>query len=155
MMRPTASEPWNIFHFIGHGGFDEQEGQGYLLIQEEDGAGPDLLHSDTLKGILVGPNSPQLVVLNSCMGAYTRSGDLFSSTAADLVLAGIPAVVAMQFVVGDDMAKKFSKYFYTYLADGETIANALTLTRINLKRRFPEWVAPVLYLRSIDSSLFH
>jgi CHAT domain-containing protein len=149
-----SKNPWNVFHFIGHGGFDTEVGEGYLVIQEEDGTEPDLLYSDTLKGILVGPNGPQLVVLNSCKGAYSQSGDVFSSTAAALVLAGIPAAVAMQFVVGDDMAKKFTKYFYKYLAEGQSLADAVTMTRINLRPRFSEWAAPVLYLRSADGPLF-
>src|SRR5262249_10688289 len=70
LTRPDSDEPWNIFHFIGHGGFDSQVGRGYLVIQEEDGTEPDLLYSEALTGILIGPNSPQLVVLNSCKGAY-------------------------------------------------------------------------------------
>jgi hypothetical protein len=148
--------PWSVFHFIGHGGFDPGAGHGYLVIQEEDGTKADVLYPETLRIILVGENGPQLVVLNSCKGAFTSSGDLFSSVAADLTLAGVPAVVAMQFVVSDEMAKAFTRMFYRCLSKGDTIGTALALTRTYLKgKRFAEWAAPVLYLRSDDSPLFH
>jgi CHAT domain-containing protein len=148
--------PWNVFHFIGHGGFDQEAGLGYLVIQEEDGAKADVLYSEDLRNILIGPNGPQLVVLNSCKGAFASSSDLFSSIAADLALAGVPAVVAMQFVVSDEMAKAFSRKFYECLSKGDSIGTALAITRTHLKKRkFNEWVAPVLYLGSDDSPIFH
>jgi CHAT domain-containing protein len=156
IVRPNPPEPWNIFHFIGHGGFDRDESRGYLLIQEEDGADADLLYSDALRAILVGPNQPQLAVLNSCQGAFASSGDLFSSTAADLALGGVPAVVAMQFVVSDEMAKAFTRKFYECLAKGDSIGTALAITRTHLKaEKFREWVAPVLYLAGEDGPIFH
>ena len=119
IIRPQSPLAWNIFHFIGHGGFDRDENRGYLVVQEEDGAEADLLYSDMLKGILIGPKQPQLVVLNSCQGAFASSADLFTSTAADLAVGGVPAVVAMQFVVSDEMAKAFTRKFYECLAKGE------------------------------------
>jgi hypothetical protein len=156
VIRPNPPMPWNVFHFIGHGGFDQEAGLGYLVIQEEDGAKADVLYSEDLRNILIGPNGPQLVVLNSCKGAFASSSDLFSSIAADLALAGVPAVVAMQFVVSDEMAKAFSRKFYECLSKGDSIGTALAITRTHLKKRkFNEWVAPVLYLGSDDSPIFH
>jgi CHAT domain-containing protein len=156
VIRPNPRTPWNIFHFIGHGGFDAAAGMGYLVVQEEAGTKADVLYPEDLRNILVGPNGPQLVVLNSCKGAFTSSGDLFSSVAADLALAGVPAVVAMQFVVSDEMAKAFSRKFYECLTKGDSIGTALAITRTFLKKRkFTEWVAPVLYLGSDDSPIFH
>jgi CHAT domain len=147
--------PWDVFHFIGHGGFDDTAGLGFLFIQEEDGAKADVMYPDDLRTILVGPNGPQLVVLNSCKGAYASSA--FSSIAADLTVAGIQAVVAMQFVVSDDMAKAFSRKFYECLSKGDSIGTALAITRAFLKnkKKFTEWAAPVLYLGSDDSPIFH
>ncbi|MCK1445450.1 CHAT domain-containing protein [Bradyrhizobium sp. 48] len=154
VIRPPT--PWNIFHFIGHGGFDCDVGQGYLLIQEEDGTKAAVLYSETLRNILIGPNGPQLVVLNSCKGAFASSGDLFSSTASDLAVGGVPAVVAMQFVVSDTMAKAFSRKFYECITKGDSIGTAMAITRAYLKMRmFPEWVAPVLFLGGDDTPIFY
>ncbi|MBO4224732.1 CHAT domain-containing protein [Bradyrhizobium neotropicale] len=154
VIRPPT--PWNIFHFIGHGGFDCDLGQGYLLIQEEDGTKAAVLYSETLRNILIGPNGPQLVVLNSCKGAFASSGDLFSSTASDLAVGGVPAVVAMQFVVSDKMAKAFSRKFYECITKGDSIGTAMAITRTYLKMRmFPEWVAPVLFLGGDDTPIFY
>jgi CHAT domain-containing protein len=154
VIRPTPPLPWDVFHFIGHGGFDPTAGLGFLFIQEEDGAKADVMYPDDLRYILVGPNGPQLVVLNSCKGAYTSSA--FSSIAADLTMAGVQAVVAMQFVVSDDMAKAFSRKFYECLSKGDSIGTALAITRSFLKnkKKFTEWAAPVLYLGSDDSPIF-
>ncbi|MGM4877646.1 CHAT domain-containing protein [Bradyrhizobium sp. 956_D2_N1_5] len=155
VIRPHPFKPWNVFHFIGHGGFDPDEGRGYLVVQEEEGVDADLLYSGSLRNTLVGPNCPQLVVLNSCKGAFTGANDLFSSTAADLALGGIPAVIAMQFVVSDKFAIAFSKKFYDCLAKGDSIGTALAVTRSNLQdRKFTEWMAPVLYLGGVDSPMF-
>lgn len=153
VIRPPT--PWNIFHFIGHGGFDSDVGQGYLLIQEEDGTKAAVLYSEMLRNILIGPNGPQLVVLNSCKGAFASSGDLFSSTASDLAVGGVPAVVAMQFVVSDTMAKAFSRKFYECITKGDSIGTAMAITRAYLKMKmFPEWVAPVLFLGGDDTPIF-
>lgn len=131
-------------------------GQGYLLIQEEDGTKAAVLYSETLRNILIGPNGPQLVVLNSCKGAFASSGDLFSSTASDLAVGGVPAVVAMQFVVSDTMAKAFSRKFYECITKGDSIGTAMAITRAYLKMRmFPEWVAPVLFLGGDDTPIFY
>jgi hypothetical protein len=153
--KPDDGKAWNVFHFIGHGGFDEESGQGFIIIQEDGGARGIPLYAEDLRGMLAGPQEPQLVVLNSCSGAQSQSGDLFSSTAAHLTLGRIPAVVAMQFEISDDMAKAFSRLFYSYLADGDGVRTALILTRLDLKTNgFAEWIAPVLYMRTPDKPLF-
>jgi CHAT domain-containing protein len=152
---PVGGKPWDVFHFIGHGGFDSKRGEGFIVIQEEGGASGRELYADSLRDLLTGPHEPQLVVLNSCSGATSEPGDLFSSTAARLVLGRIPAVVAMQFPISDEMAIKFSKLFYSYLSDGYGVRTALILTRVELRNNgFDEWVSPVLYMRTPDEPFF-
>lgn len=150
------AERWNIFHFIGHGGYDENRRMGYIIVQERGGAMGAKLFSSALQQFLVQPDrTPSLVVLNSCSGAAEHSGKLFSSIAAELVQAGIPAVVAMQFEISDEMAIVFANHFYTYLSEGGSIQDALTRTRRILQAQgFSEWIAPVLYMQSSDGLFF-
>jgi CHAT domain-containing protein len=130
--------------------------QGFIVVQEDGGSRGVRLYSGTLKNFLVQPDrTPSLVVLNSCSGAEAEPGQLFASTAADLILQGVQAVIAMQFEISDQMGIAFSDAFYTYLADGSPIQRALAYTRLELQsRQFGEWISPVLYMRGPDGQLF-
>src|SRR5205807_1227435 len=100
--------------------------------------------------------TPRLVVLNSCSSGEVGAGDLFSGTAAALVHSGISAVAAMQFTVSDTAAIAFARGFYTALAKGRPIDEAVRSGRISILG-IPgtlEWVTPVLYLRGEAIHLF-
>jgi hypothetical protein len=100
---------------------------------------------------------PRLVVLNSCSGATTGTGDLFSGTAAALVRGGISAVAAMQYEISDSAAVAFARGFYTALARGRGIDKALSSGRVAILGTSDttlEWVTPVLYLRGDRTHLY-
>jgi hypothetical protein len=93
------------------------------------------------------------VILNSCRGAQPiEKGDRFASTAEILVRGGtIAAVVAMQFDISDIMGTAFSPAFFNNLMMDVPIQQAMTLTRVDLRRRgFSEWISPVLYMQNKD-----
>jgi hypothetical protein len=144
---------FDVLHFIGHGDFDGDRGEGYLLFREPDGAGGAPIHADYLRNLLSQPWAPQLVVLNSCSGARGRGGDMFSSTAAFLSLGRIPAVVAMQFPITDRAAVEFSRSFYRWLGQGALVQEATRRARWKLSSLGPEWITPVLYLRNPEGRL--
>jgi cellulose biosynthesis protein BcsQ len=155
-IRGDAGKPWDIFHFIGHGGHDPTRKMGFIVVQEEGGSKGIMLYSDDLRSIICQPGkTPGLVVLSSCIGARSEPGMLFSSVAEELIRGGVPAVIAMQFEISDNMAVAFSDAFYTYLADNFSIQSALAHTRAELKlREFGEWIAPVLYMRGLNGEIF-
>src|SRR6185312_4218463 len=111
----SAGARFDVFHFIGHGDFDQMRQEGYLLLRESDGAGAVPISAADLTELLSDPWSPLLVVLNSCRGAQGSGGDIFSSTAATLSLGRVPAVIAMQFPISDRAAIAFSKSLYLFL----------------------------------------
>jgi CHAT domain-containing protein len=151
---PTDTDGWTIFHFIGHGDFDEDTEKGILILEEDGGSRGDAYDADYLRSPFTVAGGPQLVVLNACSSAASNGRDMFSSLAADLIAGGVPAVVAMQFPVSDDMAVRFAARFYRELADGKAIHEAMACTRNELKRwKFAEWVTPVLYLQSDDGRI--
>jgi hypothetical protein len=155
LYQNDANRHYDVFHFIGHGDFDPDRGEGFLLFKEPDGAGGARVYADQLRELLSDPWAPQLVVLNSCSGAKGRRGDMFSSTAALLNLGGIPAVVAMQFPITDRCALAFSRSFYRWLGAGATVQDATRRARRSLKGLGSEWITPVLYLRIPDGRLIH
>jgi CHAT domain-containing protein len=150
------SGTWHVLHFIGHGDYDLTSDQGVIALVGDDG-GPHLVEADRLADLLnQATPTPRLVVLNSCKSGRSGASDLFSSTAATLVKRGIDAVAAMQFTVSDAGATKFARGFYSALANGRGIGDAVGAGRVGL-RGTPgslEWVTPVLYVRDDTATLF-
>ena len=146
-----------VFHFIGHGGFDPDRSEGVIAFADDRGR-RQLVRASALADLLsVADPMPRLVVLNSCQTAAGADADVFSSTAATLVRT-VPAVVAMQFAVTDDAAAVFSRAFYQALVHNREVDEAVRAARIALTGWNPdtlEWVTPVLYLRSQDARLFN
>lgn len=147
--------PWHIFHFIGHGGFDQGTDEGIVALEDERG----LTHrfgARELARHLTDHKSLKLVFLNSCEGARGSDLDLLSSTASTLSARGIPAVLAMQFAITDNAAIEFARTFYRSLTT-QPIDAAVTEARKAISSALPdtlEWGTPVLYLRSKNSRLF-
>jgi len=151
------AEPWHVLHFIGHGDFDPAVDEGIIALVGEDGYA-DLVGANRLASLLSADrqHTPSLVVLNSCSSAKEGT-ELFSGTAATLVHRGIHAVAAMQFAVSDKAAIRFAQGFYTALAEGQGIDQAVRNGRIailGISDETLEWVTPVLYLRGEATHLF-
>jgi CHAT domain len=158
---PEKCGSWHVFHFSGHGGFDDEEKQGFIVVDpdpepiglEGDNNSARALYADDLKDVLQVSKKLRLVILNSCRGAM---GNLRATSAAEhLVSKGFSAVIAMQFEISDLAAILFSAVLYKHLLDGDPVEVAVTLARQRLKQeRSPEWITPVLYTRSRDGRLF-
>jgi TPR repeat protein len=149
--------PWHAIHFVGHGDFDADRDHGVLALTGPDGRA-HLVGAERLVDLLRQAHPvPRLVVLNSCSGAVSGTGDLFSGTAAALVKGGISAVTAMQYEISDQAAVEFSRGLYTALARGRGVDEALTSGRVailGLGDYTMEWLTPVLYLRGDQTHLF-
>jgi CHAT domain-containing protein len=112
-LRDALMNPYHVLHFIGHGAFEEGSGS---LAFEDSGSDAAPVSGRTL-GTLLKSSSVRLVVLNACESAQNATNtQAFTGVGPALVEAGIPAVVAMQFVVGDDSARAFAQDFYGMLS---------------------------------------
>ncbi|RZS68615.1 CHAT domain-containing protein [Agromyces ramosus] len=151
------AKKWHVLHFIGHGTFDTESDEGMLAFVGPDGRA-DLVPANALADLLdEAEPTPRLVVLNSCQSGATGATDLFSGTAAALAHSGIRAVAAMQFSISDSAAIAFARAFYTALAYGRGVDEAVRSGRIGilgLGRGTLEWVTPMLYLRGDDAHLY-
>lgn len=150
------SDTFHVFHFVGHGGFDESSKDGVLVFEDASGQGRPI--SAERLAILLG-NHPtlRLVLLNACEGARTSVQDPFAGAAMTLVRTGqIPAVVAMQFEITDEASIAFSLGFYEAIAKGKPVDAAVTEGRLAIlaQDNDVEWGTPVLYLRAPDGVIF-
>jgi CHAT domain len=150
-------ESWHIVHFIGHEGFDPRRDEGVLGLTDKRGRAVMVEASRLVSLLREARPMPRLVVLNSCSGATASTANLFSNTAASLVRGGIRAVTAMQYQISDTAAAAFARGFYSALARGRGIDEAVSSGRvaiIGLGGRTLEWITPVLYQSGHSSRLF-
>lgn len=155
LQHGLRSREIHVLHYIGHGEFDEEAGEGLLLLEDEQGHA-DPADAHRLGALLRDHPSLRLAVLNSCEGARNSRTDPFAGVAATLTRQGIPAVVAMQFEISDEAAITLAGELYTALAEGLPVDAAVAEARkaIYLRTRSTEWATPVLYLRATDGLLF-
>lgn len=148
--------PWHVFHFIGHGGYDQNSGEGIVALADEAGD-THRMSATELGRLLADHHSLRLVILNSCESARGNERDLFSSTAAVLVRRGLPAVLAMQDEITDRAAIELSRAFYEALADGYPVDAAVAEARKAVSLAVTntlEWGTPVLYMRAPQGVIF-
>ena len=155
LQRKLRRAQYHIFHFIGHGEFDQTLQEGVLLLERENKRG-HRVGSQYLGMLLHDHESLRVAILNACEGARSSRQDPFAGSAQSLVQQGIPAVIAMQFEIADDVASTFAHEFYGALADRYPIDAAVTEARkaIFASGREIEWATPVLYLRAPDGRIF-
>ncbi|MCI0694184.1 CHAT domain-containing protein [candidate division KSB1 bacterium] len=147
---------YHIIHFMGHGGFDAAIGQGFLLLEDDEGMSTKLSESD-LRLLLVDCPSTRVVVFTACDTAKSSSDKIFSGVATSVTQAGVPAVVSMQFPITDEAANHFSKELYLCLSEGYGIDQAVAQARKAIKLNATEgneWITPALYMRSTSGYLF-
>ena len=154
----------DIFHFAGHGVFRETEldpatklpiGAGSIALQA-DGGRMELFPAANLAARL-DQARVRVAVLGACEGGRVDGVREWTGIAPALIGQGIAAVVAMQFPVKDTLAIGFSRAFYTALAKGSSIDEAVSLGRLemfDLASTGWQFAVPVLYMRSDDGAIF-
>jgi hypothetical protein len=139
---------FQVVHFGGHGSFNSSTGESGLEFEGKNDR-RDLVAGTRLAAILK-DSAVQLVVLNASWSAR-------GSIPASLILAGIPAVVAMQFTISDRPAVTFSRYLYRRLAVGDSIEAAVVEGRLavySARTSALDWAGPALFTSESASPLF-
>jgi len=156
----------DIFHFSGHGVFSPAfppagdapaaPGMGRLALEDEHGE-LAALSADRLCELLRS-HGVRLVFLNACQSGARDPHAVWNSLAAGVLKARIPAVVAMQTKVRDDVAAAFSATFYRALVAGYELDYAVSAGRMAMRSAAGgdaiDWGVPVLYARGAGGVLF-
>lgn len=155
LQRQLRRKEYHIFHFIGHGGFDEISQESVLILEDDANRG-QVVSGGLLGTLMQDEKTLRLAVLNACEGARSAVDDPFAGTAQSLVQRGVPAVIAMQFEITDEASITLAHEFYSALADGYPVDAALAEARkaiLGLGNDV-EWGTPVLYMRAPDGRIF-
>jgi len=139
--RLVANQRNRVVHFMGHGG--QHETGALLCFEKENGE----LHLVTAREFVMRVRgSVFLVTLNACVSAIPGPTN-FSNLAAALVRQKIPYSLGMRLSIHDDDARTFSRTFYSELANGVSVEEALFQARLTLANSQRSWVigVPVLY----------
>jgi CHAT domain-containing protein/MoxR-like ATPase len=153
LRQRLRQQDYHVFHFIGHGGFDERTQEGRLLLEDEESQGY-MLSGEQLGTLMYDEKSLRLAVLNVCDGARVSQMDPFDGVAQSLVQQRVPAVIAMQTSITDLSAIEFAREFYTALSDGYPVDAALAEARKAIYlHNAVEWGTPVLYTCSREGNV--
>lgn len=155
LQHKLSEQQYHIFHFIGHGIYDENYQEGILLFENNRGQGSKT-RGVHLSSLLHDHPSLRLAILNTCEGARTSVADPFAGVAQHLVSQGLPAVIAMQFEITDGAAILLAEQFYGAIVRGHSVDAGLAEARkaIYADENDVEWGTPVLYMRADDGHLF-
>lgn len=155
ILSSVSNGRFDVVHFIGHGGFDEDTGVGSLIF--EDGNGGSLeVPERSLREIFCG-RGVSLIFLNACQTGSGGKADFNKGVAQALVSHGLPALVANQYSVLDSSATSFAQHFYWALAQGMGVGQAAREARIavncSMQGDIIDWAVPVVYARDPSMTL--
>jgi hypothetical protein len=142
----------DVLHFIGHGAPD-----GLWMWQRNQ---PAMVSAAALRATLDRVRSVKLALLNSCLAGRGTGATGFGGVAAQLLQAGLPAVIAMQLEIRDDAAVDFAHFLYEELVAGPcpgAIDLAVAAARSSLYALAPgdfSYGTPVLWLNGTDGRIF-
>ncbi|GJM39747.1 MAG: hypothetical protein DHS20C20_00290 [Ardenticatenaceae bacterium] len=161
LFSKVASNPPHIFHFIGHGVMDSENGAAIAL---NDGENKHALMDAGILQEIFQEEATKLIIFSACqtgsMGdksSDSNSSYAFMGLAPRLVWGGIPAVIAMQFDLPNKAAKPFVEPLYKFLASGKPLDWAISKARLSLRvagLRNAYWGIPVLFMRSPDGNIW-
>jgi hypothetical protein len=155
----------DLFHFAGHGEFREKDanqegalGEGSIvLLKDKKGKEAHLLSSGDLAMYLQNAGV-RVAIFGACNSGRRDGVNAWTGIAPALIEKGIPCVVAMQYEVEDDCAIAFSKMFYSSLAGGLSLDQAVYAGRQAMlgdsSKDNLQWGVPIFYMRSQDGNIF-
>jgi hypothetical protein len=126
----------HIFHFSGHGGYDDDGiPDGSLILVGKDGKPEKIDIDGVINWFKTSGKRIRVIVLNAC----------WSKDLADRLTQHVDFVVGMREEIFDNEARVFSVGFYSRLADGQTLQQAYDggIADMDLVVKRPEFI-PIL-----------
>lgn len=143
----------HVLHLATHG-----LPTGLLLWRKNK---PEITSPAQLRAVLSRIESVKLVFLNACLAGQGNERIPLAAVGPQLLQAGIPAIIAMQFVILDDVAIQFASALYESLVSvacsgviDQAVAQARS-TLFALDANSFGYGTPVLWLNSSDGAIFH
>lgn len=152
MRRELHKLQADVLHFVGHG-----TSEGLLFWQHDR---PTPASAASLRAAVTRARTVKFAFLNACLAGRSVGLTPFSSVGAQLLQAGLPAVIAMQYPIRDDAAIDFAHFFYEELLCGPcpgSIDLAVDAARGNLYALNPgdfSYGTPLLWLNDGDGRVF-
>ena len=151
----------HIFHFIGHGRFEDRAGKkvGEIALGRKVGkkVSAEWVDEKFFAGLFV-RHRPGIVVLQACEGGKQSASEAFKGVAPKIVAQNIPVVVAMQYKIQNATANAFSEEFYRRLAEGEPVDIAAQNGRYRVALESDylgnDFATPVIFMRVENGNLF-
>lgn len=155
IFRDTVSsfQP-NIIHFIGHGRYTRDGGE--VAFVKENGE-PDWVRDQDFASWCSNDKTLKLVFLQACESALPDPYRTISGMAMHLARRNIPAVIAMQYRIENEVAATFALGFYDELVKGRSVDLAVKAGRNSMQDKLAKdplshaFGLPVLYLSSFES----
>jgi len=151
---------YSVFHFIGHGSFDQNQRMAEGSIRLKDSAVPGSMQAvpgSILARSFALQKTVRAVILQSCETATTDDVSAFHGVAQQIVSNSVPCVVGMQSKISAKAARKFMKVFYSnWLDERLPLEAAVAMARADLydQARLEKgieptaWASPVVFLTS-------
>jgi MoxR-like ATPase len=156
----ALKQGYHVLHLVCHGLV--KDGDYSLIMEREDGKHErvDSRKFEVLMG--TGEETLRLAILVACHSTFSEEqsarDDELRELGPRLVLAGIPAVIAMQSAITFDTAQRFTQHFYDDLARCGRVDMAVAATRLSLfadeKAELGAWGIPALFMDTDDGTLF-
>jgi CHAT domain-containing protein len=146
LITRLGSNKYSLFHFVGHGHFDENNNGGIDLLNEKRDKQAEHFSANDLSTWLQ-RSGVKLAFLCSCETAKTSVQESFRGVTHNLVQkGGIPAVVAMpyKFPQGKVAIGIVNSFYRSLLMPGNTIDDAVNAARASISDDQIWWI-PVLY----------
>ncbi|MFQ5595755.1 MAG: CHAT domain-containing protein, partial [Anaerolineae bacterium] len=149
---------FDILHYTGHGVWEADEQTAYLILEKpaNGSVSPQgVSAAEIAERLRTGRHLPQLIFLAACRSAQQSTTDAFRGLGPRLVVAGCPAVVAMQERVEVGVARQFGRQFYSQLLEHGTVDLAVNRARRAVMDDWAwQWAVPVLFMRLPNGLLF-
>ncbi len=146
----------NIIHFIGHGQHTKDGGE--IAFVKGNGGEPDWVKDQEFAEWCGSDKLLKLVFLQACESALPDPYRTISGMAMHLARRNIPAVVAMQYRIENEIAATFALGFYEELVKGKSVDLAVKAGRNAMQHKLSNdplssyaFGLPVLYLSSFES----
>jgi len=141
---------YQLFHFTGHGLFDDDDpSKSKLVLGKFKERGKELTAAALAQ--VARESELILVFLSACqVGGEAEREESRPWQEAGIVdaltRAGVPATLGMRWNVGDENGRKLAQNFYTELLNGKSAEHALMLARQAVIEQ-PDWANPILTKR--------